>query len=84
MNPDSNFLEIVSVLPSQDIKRDVEWYQKHTGFIPVFGDGMYASLRRENLSIHLQWHAETDDDPLQAGSVIKLFVEDIHPILMNF
>ena len=84
MNPDSNFLEIVSVLPSQDIKRDVEWHQKHTGFEPVFGDEMYAGLRRENLSIHLQWHADTDDDPLQGGSVIKLFVKDIHPIFNEF
>lgn len=80
----SNFLEIIPVLLSQDIKRDVEWHQKHTGFEPAFEDGMYAGLQRENLSIHLQWHADTNDDLLQGGSVIKLFVKDIHPIFKEF
>jgi hypothetical protein len=32
------------------------------------------------MELHLQWHADTDDDPLLGGSVIRIFVEDIHPV----
>ena len=45
---------------------------------------MYACLKRENLFIHLQWHADTEDDPLLGGSVIKLFVKNIQPIFKEF
>lgn len=71
---------IIPVLPSKDINRDIEWYKKHTGFEPVFEDDMYAGIRRGNIDIHLQWHADTANDPLLGGSVIKIFVDDIHPI----
>lgn len=45
---------------------------------------MYAVIRRENISFHLQWHADTEDDPLLRGSVIKIFVDDIQPIFEEF
>lgn len=80
----SNFLQIEPVLPSLDIERDIVWYQKYTGFELVFGDNMYAGLKREHLYIHLQWHADTEDDPLLGGSVIKLFVKDIQPVFNEF
>ncbi|QCK15710.1 VOC family protein [Mangrovivirga cuniculi] len=76
----TEFLEISPVLPSQDINRDVDWYKKNVGFTLLHKDNMYAVLKRENLCIHLQWHADTDDDPLLGGSVIKIFVKNIHPI----
>ena len=41
---------------------------------------MYAVMTRDSLFIHLQWHADTEDDPLLGGSVIKIFVENIEPI----
>ncbi len=68
---------ICPVLPTSDMDRDVLWYEKHCGFKLIGGDSMYAILRRDNLSIHLQWHANTEDDPLLGGSVIKIFVDDI-------
>lgn len=77
-------MEIIPVLPSLDIKRDIEWHQQFTGFEPRFGDKMYAGLQRENLSIHLQWHAGTKADPLLGGSVIKIFVKQIQPIYDEF
>jgi hypothetical protein len=80
----SNFIEITPVLPSQDIRRDIAWHQKHTGFEPFFGDAMYAGLKRDALCIHLQWHADTDEDPLLGGSVIKIFVKDIQPLYEEF
>jgi len=45
---------------------------------------MYAVLRRDNLYIHLQWHADTSEDPLLGGSVIKIFVNDINPVFEEF
>ncbi|MFD2565820.1 glyoxalase/bleomycin resistance/extradiol dioxygenase family protein [Pseudotenacibaculum haliotis] len=80
----SNLRQIEPVLPSQNIKRDIEWYEKHTGFTLAFGDDMYAGLKREHLYIHLQWHADNEQDPLLGGSVIKIFVEDIEPIYKEF
>lgn len=79
-----NFKFISPVLPSADIPRDLEWYAKHTGFEKAFGDNMYAGLKRDGLELHLQWHADTDDDPLLGGSVIRIFVEDIQPIFNEF
>ena len=80
----TKFLQIEPVLPSQNIQRDIDWYEKHTGFFATQQDDMYAVLKRESLYIHLQWHADTDDDPLLGGSVIKIFVEDIEPIYKEF
>lgn len=76
----TEFLEISPVLPSQDIDRDVDWYEEKVGFKLLHKDKMYAVLRRENLCIHLQWHADTEDDPLLGGSVIKVFVKKLMPI----
>jgi len=76
----TEFLEISPVLPSQDIDRDVDWYEAKVGFKLLHKDKMYAVLRRENLCIHLQWHADTEDDPLLGGSVIKIFVKNLQPI----
>ncbi|WP_020535910.1 bleomycin resistance family protein [Lewinella cohaerens] len=77
-------LGISPVLPSQDIDRDVEWYEKNVGFQLIHKDKMYAVLRRETFSIHLQWHADTEDDPLLGGSVIRIFVQHIEPIFQEF
>lgn len=77
-------LQIIPVLPSQDIVRDVAWYKAKTGFELHFADKMYAVLYRDKLVIHLQWHAGTPDDPLDGGSVIRLDVKDIQPLFEEF
>ena len=66
------------------MERDLAWYEKHTGFKKVFGDPMYAGLRRDGLELHLQWHADTEEDPLLGGSVIRIFVSDIHTWFADF
>ena len=76
----TQFLRISPVLPSRDVERDVNWYHTKVGFELIHKDKLYAVLKRENLSIHLQWHADTKDDPLPGGSVIKIFVNNIQPI----
>lgn len=83
--PDNSQLpHITPVLPTADMERDLEWYKQYTGFKKTFGDNMYAGLRRNGLEIHLQWHADTEEDPLLGGSVIRIFVNDIHPWFEEF
>lgn len=80
----TKFLEISPVMPSQDINRDVEWYEKQMGFKLIQKDTMYAVIKRDEFCIHLQQHADIDEDPLLGGSVIKLFVKNIEPIFNEF
>ncbi|OEK04744.1 VOC family protein [Roseivirga misakiensis] len=75
---------IEPVLPSQDIVRDIAWHKKYTGFEYSSGDKMYAVLKRDNQYIHLQWHADNEEDPLLGGSVVKIFVFDIMPFVEEF
>jgi hypothetical protein len=81
---ETELLQIMPVLPSQNIERDIAWYREKTGFEVYFSDEMYAILYRENLVIHLQWHADTSDDPLLGGSVIRIFVKNIKPLFDEF
>ncbi|MEI9910966.1 MAG: VOC family protein [Bacteroidota bacterium] len=79
-----SFQQIIPVLPSSDLARDVAWYKDKTGFEPVFADTMYAVLHRDGQSIHLQWHADTEDDPLLGGSVIRISVNDVKIVFDEF
>ena len=73
----TELLGISSVLPSNDIDRDLKWYERYVGFTTLHSDNMYAVMKRDTIGIHLQWHADTEDDPLLGGSVVKIFVKDI-------
>ncbi len=75
---------ISPVLPVSAIERSVAWYIDSAGFEVVFADKMYAVLKRASICLHLQWHANTDEDPLNAGSVVRIFVENIQPIYNEF
>lgn len=77
-------VKIIPVLPSADINRDVQWYEKHTGFHVHHADSMYAVLYRGPLVLHLQWHAGTEDDPLCGGSVIRIQVNDVKEVFDEF
>lgn len=80
----TELLKIIPVLPSADIARYIAWYKEKTGFETYFADNMYAVLYRENLVIHLQWHADTESDPLLGGSVIRLYVKNIQALFQEF
>jgi hypothetical protein len=75
----TEFLHIIPVLPSADIARDLAWYKEKLGFQERFSDPMYAGMVRENIYIHLQWHAGTESDPLIGGSVARIVVKNIRP-----
>jgi hypothetical protein len=78
------FINIIPVLPSANIARDIAWYKEKTGFETHFSDNMYAVLYRDNLCIHLQWHADTPDDPLLGGSVIRIVVKNVESLFEEF
>jgi hypothetical protein len=80
----TEFLNMIPVLPSQNIERDVKWYAERTGFAPLFANEMYAVMMRENMILHLQWHADTNDDPLLGGSVVRIRVKNIEPLFTEF
>ena len=76
----TEFLNIIPVFPSADIIRDLAWYKEKVDFREVFSDSMYTCLQRNNIYIHLQWHADTENDPLLGGSVIRIYVKNIKPL----
>jgi hypothetical protein len=80
----TELLGVIPVLPSADIARDIAWYKSMTGFELVFADNMYAVLRRDTIYLHLQWHADTEDDPLLGGSVIRIDTKDLQPLFEEF
>ena len=77
-------LSTIPVLPSANIERDISWYKNSMGMEVHHTDDMYAVLYRENLNLHLQWHADTPDDPLLGGSVVRILVKNIQPIFDEF
>lgn len=80
----ASILEIIPVLPSANIERDILWYHQQAGFECRFSDKMYAVLYRGKTFIHLQWHADTSNDPLLGGSVIRIVVDEIETIFEEF
>jgi len=80
----AKLLHTVAVLPSSDVERDIKWYEQKTGFKLIFGDKMYAGIHREGLSLHIQWHAGTPEDPISGASVVKFFVENIQDLFDEF
>lgn len=80
----SELIRIIPVLPSADISRDVTWYGEKMGFSLHFSDGRYAVLYREAIVLHLQWHADTPDDPLLGGSVVRIQVQNLRPLFEEF
>jgi hypothetical protein len=45
---------------------------------------MYAVPYRDNLTIHLQRHADAEDDPLPGGSLIRIYAKDIKSLFDEF
>jgi hypothetical protein len=80
----TEILNTIPVLPTSDIGRDIIWYKEKMGLDMYFSDNMYAILYRENFILHLQWHADTADDPLLGGSVVRVYVKNIQPIFEEF
>lgn len=81
----TKLVKIIPVLESADIDRDVNWYKEKTGFeLSFLHEKMYAGLYRDELEIHLQWHAGKKDDPMNGGAVIRMDVKNIKPLFEEF
>lgn len=81
----TEFVKIIPVLESANIDRDVAWYKEKTGFdVSFLHEKMYAGLYRDGFEIHLQWHAGTQDDPMNGGAVIRIVVKNIRPLFEEF
>ena len=77
----TKLVKVIPVLESADIVRDVAWYKEKTGFeVSFLHEKMYAGLYRDDLEIHLQWHAGTKEDPMNGGAVVRIEVKNIKPI----
>ena len=76
----SNIYATVPVLSTNDLERDIKWYDQYLGFKLNYLEEGYAVLNRDHLWIHLQFHYGDNEDPIY-GSVIKFFVNDIKEIL---
>lgn len=74
------WLHVTPVLPTADLARDLQWYKNKLGFSALHVTPDYAVLRRSGIYIHLQWHADTEQDPLLGGSVVKFFVKNIETL----
>ncbi len=79
----TRFLHVTPVLPTEDLGRDLEWYKNKLGFSALHIAQDYAVLKRAGIFIHLQWHANTLDDPLLGGSVVKFFVKNIDTLFQE-
>jgi len=80
----AEFISIIPVLPTADLERDVAWYKEKMGLEVYSADTMYAVLYRDGLCIHLQWHANTPDDPLLGGSVIRIYMKNIKTLFEEY
>ena len=81
----TKLVKVIPVLESANIARDVAWYKDKAGFELSFShEKMYAGLYRDDLEIHLQWHAGTKDDPMNGGAVVRIEVKNIKPIFEEF
>jgi len=79
----THFLHVTPVLPTANLERDLQWYKTRLGFSALHIAPDYAVLRRSGIYIHLQWHADTKDDPLLGGSVVKFFVKNIDTLFQE-
>lgn len=85
----NNFLNISPVLPANDIKAEIEFFEK-LGFKNVYdslnySDKLdYAVMNREGQNIHLQFQFEKDMPPKHNAQQIKIWVADLDPLESEF
>jgi hypothetical protein len=76
----TTYVHIIPVMPSANIARDVAWYKEKLGMESDEVDDMYAVVYRDQFVMHLQFHADTPEDPLLGGSVVRVLVRNIQPL----
>lgn len=79
MSKKAKLLTICPVLSTDNLNRDIKWYEKYVGFKLNYLEEGYAVLNRDTIWLHLKWHHNDKEDPIY-GSVVKIFVADIYPV----
>ena len=86
------FKHTCPIFSSADVVRDIQWYEERVGFTLIYSSADYqenqamvdyAILERQGHFIHLQWHANNDEDPVY-GSSVRIEVENIRPLFEEF
>lgn len=85
--PRTTFRCVQPVLPSQDVRAAIEFYETRLGFALRFRDSPddphYAGLRRDEVEIHVQWH-----DPAEWAAVerpmLRFVVDDVEALFEEF
>lgn len=84
---DTKMLHMCPVLASQDVEKDIAWYEDKLGFKNVYDSSdygevpiNYAVLRRQNLFLHLQFQYPKD----MTRTDVRIEVNNIVPLLEEY
>ena len=84
--PTPNFRAVHPILPSQDVRRSIEYYTERLGFRLAFQDNAdapgYAGVIRDSVELHLQWHDPAEWD--LACPSLRFLVADVDALFEEF
>ena len=83
----SQFLDVNPVLPVRNVTTAINYYADRLGFRPLYQDRadnpMYASLRRDSVELHVQWHAEESFDVVEKLS-LRFVIADVDALFAEY
>lgn len=84
---ETKFLFLSPVLASEDVARDVDWYETNLGFNNVFdstkyeaGPMSYAVVGRQELYLHLQFQYPAD----MTSTDVRIQVMNLEPLFKEY
>lgn len=84
IKPETEFLHMNPVFASQDVKRDVAWYEENLGFKKTFDSGdeplNYAGVGRGGLFLHMQYQFPKN----MWVSDLRIQVKNIEPLFHEY
>jgi catechol 2,3-dioxygenase-like lactoylglutathione lyase family enzyme len=79
--------QVQPVLPTRDVAAAIGYYVDRLGFELVFADSAtepgYAGVRRDNVELHLQWHAAEEWDRVERP-MLRFVVPDIEDLFAEY
>ncbi|MEQ9231961.1 MAG: hypothetical protein RIF46_14860, partial [Cyclobacteriaceae bacterium] len=81
---ETEFRHMNPVFASQDVRRDITWYEEKLGFKKVFDSGdeplNYAGVTRQGLFLHMQYQFPKD----MWSSDLRIEVRNIQPLFQEY
>jgi catechol 2,3-dioxygenase-like lactoylglutathione lyase family enzyme len=80
------FTTVIPVLPCKDVATAIAYYVERLGFTLLFQDSAeptYASVRRDRVELHLQWH-ETSDWERVERQMLRFPVLDVDALYAEY